>query len=686
MALNLEKTLFKQRIFPNGGISVSSAPSTDGFSALKKGKAGISDVFLRHPYAVLMIACLYVCALFDVTDTAVLSPSSVIFVFGSVAVSLLIYLCLKNGKDSGKGVYATVYFTFISLAVFVGSALSENTVFYLCVFSIVICVAVGVYLAAAKKLSSERLIILIVILGFTLRVAYIQYTTLTPPQHDVWYFASDKYHIGHAGYIEYFYDNLRLPDFDPRTVWQFYHPPLHHITAALWMRINTALGMPYMRAVENIQILTLFYSSTVMITTVKLVRELGFKGFSSVIPCLYIAVHPTFILLSGSVNNDILSIALAFGGMLALVRWYKKPVLSRIVVIALCIGAGMMAKSSAVLICPGVAAVFLIKFIKNLREWKKYLLQFAVFGIICIPLGLWWQVRNCLLFGMPITYVPMLAQNSDQYIGFHTVLERTLKITPEQFEPIYMAWNPERNGASYYEYNCFVGLLKSSVFGEFSPYYLNAQQLASASDAQLSVYKIGDISGYFLFYSHLALVIGIFAGLLKTFFSKKSPLDGAMKIFVAILFAATFVSYVKFCFEYPHTCTMNMRYATPLIAVGAISLGCVFYPESGRIQRLLGIEKTSGENGLLPAEPVDDMGGFIPVKASDEYKEASGIQALADSSLSDETAVLKDAADTFAHPLKGGAFNVVIKWYTGVSAAVFALSSIVFYSLLAIQF
>ena len=80
------------------------------------------------------------------------------------------------------------------------------------------------------------------------------------------------------------------------------------------------------------------------------------------------------------------------------------------------------------------------------------------------------------------------------------------------------------------------------------------------------------------------------------------------------------------------------------------------------------------------------MGGFIPVKASDEYKEASGIQALADSSLSDETAVLKDAADTFAHPLKGGAFNAVIKWYTGVSAAVFALSSIVFYSLLAIRF
>ena len=131
---------------------------------------------------------------------------------------------------------------------------------------------------------------------------------------------------------------------------------------------------------------------------------------------------------------------------------------------------------------------------------------------------------------------------------------------------------------------------------------------------------------------------------------------------------------------------MNMRYATPLIAVGAISLGCVFYPESGRIQRLLGIEKTSGENGLLPAEPVDYMGGFIPGKASDEYKKASGIQALADGSLSDETAVLKDGADTFTPSLKGGAFNAVIKWYTGVSVAVFALSSIVFYSLLAIQF
>ena len=287
---------------------------------------------------------------------------------------------------------------------------------------------------------------------------------------------------------------------------------------------------------------------------------------------------------------------------------------------------------------------------------------------------------------MPITYVPMLAQNSDQYIGFHTVLERTLKITPEQFEPIYMAWNPERNGASYYEYNCFVGLLKSSVFGEFSPYYLNAKQLASASGAQLSVYRIGDISGYFLFYSHFALVIGIFAGLLKTFFSKKSPLDSTMKIFVALLFAATFVSYVKFCFEYPHTCTMNMRYATPLIAVGAVSLGCVFYPESGRIKRLLRMEGPSIKDGSLTVKPADECGGIVPEEAIAVGQKEDGMSALANASGGAET--VSSAENTGAREKSrfSDTFYTVLKWYTGVTIAVFALSSIVFYSLLAIQF
>ena len=106
---------------------------------------------------------------------------------------------------------------------------------------------IAVYLKINNRLTSQNIILLLFAAGFILRLNYCLYTVVSSSvrhrQHDVYDFGSEK---GHAGYIEFFYDNgFKLPDFDPTTKAQFYHPPLHHFLAALWMRLLTTFGATY---------------------------------------------------------------------------------------------------------------------------------------------------------------------------------------------------------------------------------------------------------------------------------------------------------------------------------------------------------------------------------------------------------------------------------------------------------
>lgn len=45
------------------------------------------------------------------------------------------------------------------------------------------------------------------------------------------------------------------------------------------------------------------------------------------------------------------------------------------------------------------------------------------------------------------------------------------------------------------------------------------------------------------------------------------------KVFFALLFVVILGSYYIFCFEFPFTCTQNVRYVVPLIVTGAMFIG-----------------------------------------------------------------------------------------------------------------
>ena len=63
--------------------------------------------------------------------------------------------------------------------------------------------------------------------------------------------------------------------------------------------------------------------------------------------------------------------------------------------------------------------------------------------------------------------------------------------------------------------------------------------------------------------------------------SKKSGLDGMSRVFFTVLAATMLVSYYLFCFEFPFTCTMNIRYCVPLIPLFVMGLGLALRRFSG---------------------------------------------------------------------------------------------------------
>ncbi len=443
------------------------------------------------------------------------------------------------------------------------------------IFGFSVVIAVAVYLGINKKLTTQNIIILLFAAGFVIRLNYILGTYLTNTrrvrQHDLYKFGGEK---GHSAYIEHFYNNgFTMPDFDPTTKAQFYHPPLHHFLSALWMRLLTTFNMSYDRAISSLQFLTLFYSMCFLVVAERTLDKLKLRGLGKIIPLAIITFHPTFIIFSGSVNNDNLSTLFTLLAFYAALAWEKEPIMKNIMLIAVSVGLGMSTKLSVALITPAIAIIFLDKVIYNGKNFVSYFKQFVAFAFVCLPLGLWFYVRNSVKFDVPITYVPRLSETSDQYVGYHTTYERLFDFSYHPFKNIFM--NRVVNGeGEYFEYNPFVSIIKSSVFGEYN--------------FSETVAGIVPFCRILLILNVILIAISIAAAVYCTV-RKSSFMNTVQRIFIVFYYILSFVFYVKFAFQYPHTCSMDYRYIPMTCVIGSIFIGMAFeeikfdFPEKDNI-------------------------------------------------------------------------------------------------------
>lgn len=387
-----------------------------------------------------------------------------------------------------------------------------------------------------KRINHKKILLAIILIGMVLRTIYILYTPITERQHDM----EEGY--GHLAYIETIYQTGKLPTTNR---WQFYQQPLHHIIAAGWIKVNELVGVDLETSKEGIQILTAIYSSMILLITYSILKEIGIKDKWKNLIMILVAVHPTFILLAGSINNDILLILLTFLGLLYLIKWHKNPNMKNTIILAIITAMIALTKISGTIIAIPILYIFIQRFLKdytkekNLKTIKRYGLKFGIFGIISLGLGLSYSMRNLVEFGQSIFYVPL--PGSGLYCGNRSLFSR--------FSPFSSEWKtifctPFEDG------NVIVYLVKSSLFGE---YHLENE--------------VGKVISSLLLIVNIAVIFMSLVTLIRLWSKKnKSVLLNLFLLFWGI----EMMMYLYSNLSMPYGCTMDFRYIVPTILFGGL--------------------------------------------------------------------------------------------------------------------
>lgn len=397
-----------------------------------------------------------------------------------------------------------------------------------------------------KNQPETFIIYTIMVVSLVFRLIYMLFTSVYDMQHDV---GTPYENYGHLGYIAYLMQNWKLPDFDVREAFQFWHPPLHHMSSAIFLTLCWKL-LPFMQGNwEPLQILPFIYITITIWIIYRILKLWNIQGNALTLTMLVIAFHPRIITLSGSVNNDTLCVMLSFLAFYLTLLWYQKPTYNLIIGSAISIGLAMSTKGSAAILAFPMAFLFLIKLIK---DFKKIFWQLFVFGILSLPLGMWWYIRNHVMFGVPLNYIYYMATDFIGYLGNVPVMNRIFNFDPHyyNFQNLYLQFE-----GRYTDINPIIGLIKTTVFGQW---HFN--------------YNI-----YIKFFALPLLICWVILCVVTLAaipsFMKKHNGKLIENISIVLLFAVQFFVYYKFCLDYPFVWSMDFRYTLPLLICHGILIG-----------------------------------------------------------------------------------------------------------------
>lgn len=526
----------------------------------KKEKASSIDSFFeffgKHLFIFVPLLCLLLLPLGfaqaeQTTDVGIIIEAAV-WIIGSL--SFVAFARPTKNKSVSIGLIISFVILIVLFSLLTGYDGRFSTVMFVPVTAGLI--ITGAVLYKEKALTADKIVLMMIVLGVVVRYCYCLKYNCTQMQHDTGSFDGTA---GHESYIMYWYKNgLKLPDFNVTTRWQYYHPPLHHMLMALGMRIFTTFGMPISQAEEAIQILPMIYSALCMVVCRRIFKLVKLEGTGLVIAMSAVCFYPSFIIWSGAYNNDMLATLFMLLAMMWTIKWYYKPSFKNILPIAVCVGCGMMTKLSAWMVAPGIALIFIWVFARNIKKPLPYIGQFAAFGAVCVPLGLWWGVRNLLTFRIPITYVPDPGMAS-MSVANTPAAQRLFDYSMFQFAYPFEAFTMYK--APYNEYNPFIGLLKTSIFDEYN-----------------KGWDFSEMATVFVIISGLLALISIVC-LVLLMFRKDVCGDLPVKLFFMAVFFTIIASYTAFCFKFPYVCTENIRYCIPVIPILGMALGFGIMPK-----------------------------------------------------------------------------------------------------------
>jgi len=465
---------------------------------------------------------------------------------------------LNNKKNNLSGMAAAVPFLVSVLACLAtGLFYIVNYPRRLTLAMLALMAAVTIISLIKAKKNREALIIGAFVVSLIIRADYIIYTPTWMRQHDVIGFGAG---FGQAGFIEYFAEKIRLIDFDPRDFWGYFQPPLHHMLAGLWLRFQTFVGrflyFSYDRCCENVQMLTMFYSCLVTIFGVKILKQLKIEGEGFFAGFLLLAFHPILIIFSGSINNDVLCVALQMISVNFFLKWMEDERVLSLSLCALALGLSMMTKLSAVLLVPSLGIILLWKLIAGRDRFLKFIGQYALFGVISIPIGIWSPIRNFVKFGVPLNYTPEVGEPIEGVTQLQRIFFPGSEVTP--FTCMVA------NGNAYDEFNVPLAILKTSLFGE-------ADFSGVAPGATLV--------GWLLLLSGAAVCVVTVVAIVGTV--RRKLLDAQVTVFMLVYILASYAFIINMCFSIPNFSSQDFRYIAHVLLPEAVFIG-VYVEKCGK--------------------------------------------------------------------------------------------------------
>ncbi|MCR5625538.1 MAG: glycosyltransferase family 39 protein [Lachnospiraceae bacterium] len=554
----------------NSSLKIFDFVLNDNFSE------SLIENLAKHPYIYALLACLLIHPFFSGSINYV--PGVSIYFFNFVLTALLVFIEIKaKRKDiiSSKVLYALVPVTIIALTFFTYLYFKNDyPVFFHFWGGIIVCILFYLLLYT-DKYASQLKGLLIISLGGLVKFIYVLGSSIYNRQHDVGAFGQET---AHAGYIEFILFNHKLPDFDVSTVWQYAHPPLHHIISACWIGLNEyVFHFSSDQAREGLQTLTLFYTICIMITFYKILKHFKIKGKAFFAALIIICFHPTFTLFAGYINNDTITAMLVILAFYAALKWMESPTLKNIIKLALFIGFAMMGKLSAGTIAPAVALIFLIFFIKSFKNKDSaikpidYIKQFVIFGVICIPIALWYEIRNHIKWGLPINFVYPMDPAQTQYLGNEKFSKFAFDFGLYQFKNVYEQrgyYDDAGTWCNYNEHNPLIAILKNSLFGE------------GIKEYTFPNHNFYNKIAFLLFWVAFIIAIFAFVAMIINTLGKvvKHQKDNLIleKILIITYYFTMIISLYSLVKSSPYTCSMNFRYISPTVIMGALSIGLFF--------------------------------------------------------------------------------------------------------------
>lgn len=388
-----------------------------------------------------------------------------------------------------------------------------------------------------KEKHQKYLFLSIFIFCVLLRVIYIAVTTITERgmQNDIGLLDDSCY--GHLGYIYYLANGGDLIHNGAGIHYQFYHPPLHYIICAVFLKMLTLLGVPLQTAGECLQVLPLFYSVMVLVFIDKIVKRLGGDYPARIMALCLAGFFPYAVFLAGAMNNDGLLTLLMVMTIYYLIIYYEKPSVRSVLPLALCFGGALMTKISALLLLPGIVFLLGYQYYKNKKLRMGFIDQYVIFSLVSGVIGLWYPCKNYVIYHMNFLFVPNLGPDSPQYLGDFPLLPRFIDFDFNQLKSLGVVF---READGMLDHNIFLSLLKYSVFAE-SRYYVVAETLCRI-----------------LFFLFGAMLLLIFVSAIC--FLIKGSCKKEYRIVTGIIYATVMLSYFRFCLTHPHVCTMHVRY------------------------------------------------------------------------------------------------------------------------------